>query len=177
MLSTPGFSDIVTLDMMPYGNAHGTGTAIQCQHGPTECKTNMVEDCAIRHLPDTYMSFVFCAESHARRLSPDAIITTCSNGTAAADITSCYGGGSGEEGVSLQTATAAKTKTTNHKYTPWLLINDEHSTAAESDLKKAICAAYTGSNPPAACAKSTESSSESVTMVSRCHLGESEFHV
>jgi interferon gamma-inducible protein 30 len=163
--------------MLPYGNAHGTGTAIECQHGATECKINMVEDCAIKHLADNYMPFVFCAESHATKLSPDDIISTCADASVATDISKCYGEGTGQEGASLQTATATKTKATNHKYTPWVMINDEHSTAAESDLKKAVCAAYKGPNPPAACAKSLASENGNTALLNKCYASENEIQV
>lgn len=154
---TPGFADIISLTMLPYGNAQGTGSKIQCQHGPEECKANMVEACGIKHLSDAkdYMPFVFCAEgSLSNGGTPDSVIGKCEKDqTVAAEIKKCYGEGTGKEGISLEDAAAAATQPLNHQYTPWVVLDGEHSVAAENNLEKAICHAYKGENPPAACAK------------------------
>jgi len=144
------------LDMLPYGNAQGTGSNVTCQHGPTECHFNMVEACAIKHLavPNDYMPFVFCAEAVDTAKTPADVIASCSpHPVVAASISTCYGNGVGAEGVALINAAAAATKPFNHQYTPWVEINGEHSTAAEDNLEKAVCTAYKGPNAPAACSK------------------------
>lgn len=40
--------DHVELMEVPYGNAQGTGSNVQCQHGPDECKGNRCV-AALRH--------------------------------------------------------------------------------------------------------------------------------
>lgn len=144
------------LEMLPYGNAQGTGSNITCQHGPTECHFNMVEACAIKHeaTPDAYMAFVFCAEAVDTVKTPAAVIESCSSTPAMAkSISTCYGKGAGAEGIALENTAAAKTAPLNHQYTPWVEINGEHSTLAEDNLAKALCQAYKGPNAPAACSK------------------------
>eukprot|EP00931_Biecheleriopsis_adriatica_P033705 TRINITY_DN19549_c0_g1_i2.p1 TRINITY_DN19549_c0_g1~~TRINITY_DN19549_c0_g1_i2.p1 ORF type:complete len:162 (-),score=33.73 TRINITY_DN19549_c0_g1_i2:209-694(-) len=139
--------------MLPYGNARTNGTQVACQHGPTECQINMVEACAIKHLPapEDYMSFIFCAEGAPE--NPKAVIGTCAKEGVKADIEKCYGEGHGEEGTSLIADAAKATAPLNHQYTPWIAIDDVHSQAAEQNLEKAICQAYKGSKSPPACAK------------------------
>jgi interferon gamma-inducible protein 30 len=143
--------------MLPYGNAQGTGSNIQCQHGPEECKANMVEACGIKHLTDSkdYMPYLFCAEgSLINGGTPAEVISKCvKDPTTAAAITKCYGEGKGKEGISLENAAEAATQPFNHQYTPWVVVDGKHSVAAENNLEKAICHAYKGENPPAACSK------------------------
>mmetsp|Transcript_107124 Transcript_107124/g.302930 ORF Transcript_107124/g.302930 Transcript_107124/m.302930 type:complete len:224 (-) Transcript_107124:276-947(-) len=152
---TEGFPQILNLTMLPYGNARGSGTDIVCQHGLKECQMNMVEACAIKHLPDPrdYMPFIFCSERAARKSTPAAIIAACATGSAAGAITACYGDGKGSEGIALESALAKQTALLQHKYTPWVVIDGVHSTQGEDHLLKAICKAYKGPSPPAACAK------------------------
>jgi interferon gamma-inducible protein 30 len=145
--------------MLPYGNAHTFGGKVRCQHGEKECELNMVEACGIKHLPDTqdYMDFIFCVEGDAKKSTPDAVIKSCAKDSAtAASITACYGEGSGAEGTAAIAAAAQQTAPLNHEYTPWLVINGKHSTKGEDNLKKAICAAYKGSERPAACSSNDE---------------------
>uniref|UniRef100_A0A7S0AG79 Gamma-interferon-inducible lysosomal thiol reductase n=1 Tax=Pyrodinium bahamense TaxID=73915 RepID=A0A7S0AG79_9DINO len=128
-----------------------------CQHGPTECEVNMLEACAIKHLLSAmeFLPFIFCAENAVqRKLPPAAVITHCSkNATVRSSIEYCYGGGQGAEGVALVSDAGDTTRSLKHKYTPWLLINGEHSAYGEEHLQKAVCKAYSGPNPPPACRK------------------------
>lgn len=145
--------------MLPYGNAKTSGSKVSCQHGPDECATNMAEACAIKHLPAAkdYMEFIFCAEAAARSAKAGAIIARCApSGAAAAAIAACYGDGAGAEGTALIAEAGKETAPWNHQYTPWLVIDGKHSTAGEQSLATAICAAYTGPRPPAACKRYAE---------------------
>lgn len=140
--------------MLPYGNARGTGSAVQCQHGVKECEVNMVEACGIKHLadPKDYAPFIFCVEKNAYPNTPDGLITKCAKDSATASaISTCYGEGRGSEGVAAISKIASETQPLGHQYTPWLVINGQHSKAGEANLKKAICDAYTGAAKPAAC--------------------------
>mmetsp|Transcript_46049 Transcript_46049/g.127942 ORF Transcript_46049/g.127942 Transcript_46049/m.127942 type:complete len:194 (-) Transcript_46049:151-732(-) len=153
---TEGFAEILDITLLPYGNAEGSGSKIECQHGPNECEVNMVEACAIKHLPsqEEHLPFIFCSEAAAQTKKAANIIESCSpNSTVASSITGCFGGGHGDEGVTLENAIAKATQPLHHKYTPWVVLEGRHSAMAEDNLEKAICRAYKGSNRPPACAK------------------------
>jgi len=116
----------------------------------------MVEACGIQHLngSEAYMPFIFCIEKSDSNGTPAALIAACApSNTSAQAINTCFGDGQGAEGSSLIATIAAKTKPLNHQYTPWVVINGEHSKMAEDNLEKAICTAYKGAEPPAACHK------------------------
>eukprot|EP00441_Pelagodinium_beii_P046029 CAMPEP_0197622216 /NCGR_PEP_ID=MMETSP1338-20131121/2585_1 /TAXON_ID=43686 ORGANISM="Pelagodinium beii, Strain RCC1491" /NCGR_SAMPLE_ID=MMETSP1338 /ASSEMBLY_ACC=CAM_ASM_000754 /LENGTH=110 /DNA_ID=CAMNT_0043191895 /DNA_START=243 /DNA_END=571 /DNA_ORIENTATION=- len=110
----------------------------------------MIEACAIKHLPDPkdYMDFVFCAEGSSA--GPEQLITKCATASAKSDIETCYGKGKGAEGKALIAKAGAATAKLNHEYTPWVDLDGKHSQAAEQNLEKAICDAYTGAAKPAA---------------------------
>eukprot|EP00927_Polykrikos_kofoidii_P086491 TRINITY_DN970_c0_g1_i7.p1 TRINITY_DN970_c0_g1~~TRINITY_DN970_c0_g1_i7.p1 ORF type:complete len:228 (-),score=18.70 TRINITY_DN970_c0_g1_i7:109-762(-) len=151
--NTDGFQSILEAEMLPYGNARGSGSSVQCQHGPAECNLNMAEACGIQHLPDPndFLNFVFCVEKSTSS-DPETLISSCATSSEAqASILDCY---KGQEGPQLISALAARTAQLNHQYTPWVVINGEHSTDAENDLMKAVCDAYTGPNPPGRCSAS-----------------------
>lgn len=114
----------------------------------------MVEACGIKHLPTAqeYMPFIFCVESGAKDGLPDALIRSCTDeNTTAKHISDCYGEGSGGEGAAAIAAAARQTKPLGHKYTPWVVIDGQHSTRGEDSLKQAICDAYKGPARPSAC--------------------------
>lgn len=120
----------------------------------------MVEACGIKHLSDAkdYMPFVFCVEgSLSNGATPDSAMDKCAKGAELAAIKKCYGEGKGKEGITLEDAAEAATQPFNHQYTPWVVLNGEHSVAAENNLEKAICHAYKGEDPPKACAKHARS--------------------
>jgi interferon gamma-inducible protein 30 len=153
--------------MLPYGNARMSGGKVQCQHGEKECEFNMVEACGIKHLPDPtdYMTFIFCVESAASGSTPDAVIQSCAKDPSTnVLISACYGEGSGAEGSAAIADAAKQTDPLKHQYTPWLVINGKHSAKGEDNLKQAICAAYTGSDKPAAC-----SSDDADHIVPKCY--------
>mmetsp|Transcript_76582 Transcript_76582/g.216568 ORF Transcript_76582/g.216568 Transcript_76582/m.216568 type:complete len:162 (-) Transcript_76582:152-637(-) len=140
--------------MLPYGNARDQGGQVACQHGPAECKLNMVEACGIKHLPTAkeYMPFIFCVESGAKDGTPDALIRSCTEGNSTAKLISdCYGEGSGGEGAAAIAAVGQQTAALGHQYTPWVVIDGQHSKSGESGLKQAICDAYKGAARPSAC--------------------------
>eukprot|EP00746_Dinoflagellata_sp_MGD_P006530 gnl/MRDRNA2_/MRDRNA2_112799_c0_seq1.p1 gnl/MRDRNA2_/MRDRNA2_112799_c0~~gnl/MRDRNA2_/MRDRNA2_112799_c0_seq1.p1 ORF type:complete len:189 (-),score=35.89 gnl/MRDRNA2_/MRDRNA2_112799_c0_seq1:188-754(-) len=145
----------MNFEMLPYGNARGT-TKVQCQHGPQECAFNMIEACGIKHLADpaAYFPFIFCVEKSDDSKSPSEVIEECIAETDKQEaISTCFGDGKGEEGVALIAVIAKKTQSLDHKYTPWVVVNGQHSEAAENNLEKSICEVYKGPNKPAACDK------------------------
>eukprot|EP00747_Dinoflagellata_sp_TGD_P040567 gnl/TRDRNA2_/TRDRNA2_140935_c0_seq4.p1 gnl/TRDRNA2_/TRDRNA2_140935_c0~~gnl/TRDRNA2_/TRDRNA2_140935_c0_seq4.p1 ORF type:complete len:271 (-),score=13.59 gnl/TRDRNA2_/TRDRNA2_140935_c0_seq4:43-774(-) len=143
--NTEGFPEILDIDMLPYGNAEGTGLKTICQHGSQECKTNMVHDCAIKHMT-TPIKFILCAQQYTKNMwPPELLIFACTQQRdtiiAMMQCSFKFDNKDVEE----------RTRALNHKYVPWVSLNGKHSPDAERDLRAAICSAYHGSKPPAAC--------------------------
>jgi len=153
---------IMTLDLVPYGNAREkqipNGWAFTCQHGPDECYVNVVETCAISQYPNIsqHFSFINCLET-VNSLSgtgfgddPISRIQPCAldNNIDYDNLINCANGTTGNN---LEHAMAQKTDklSPSHQYVPWITINGIHSTDAENDIISAVCAAYTGTKPPA----------------------------
>jgi len=148
--------EYMTVDLLPYGNANEyynakTGKWVfDCQHGPKECKGNLIETCAIflaKRDESKYFPFLHCLEA----TDPVDQAESCANQTGFdwARITECV---NGAEGNVYQHAIA--TETPQHRYVPWVIFNGVHNEQIEnkalSDLKGLVCDALP--NPkPAAC--------------------------
>lgn len=152
VLADKDLAPLVTFDLVPYGNAHTTDGKTTCQHGPTECLGNTIEACALDMMDySNALGFVVAFEQVLSE-NPDpeaatkAVFAKQSFGISEADLTACS---TGPQGAKL-TAKAAADTDANHKYTPWVDVNGEHNSAAEQNLKKAICAAL-GASAPASC--------------------------
>lgn len=139
----------MNVEMLPYGTD-------QKSPGPQEEAYDMIEACGMKHLvdPKVYMPLIFCVENQTDSTSPEAVIKAC---VAGADeqlaISTCFGNGKGKEGSSLVKAIKHKTWHLHRRHIPWVIIDGKHSSAAEKNLEKTICKAYTGPNTPAACNK------------------------
>eukprot|EP00747_Dinoflagellata_sp_TGD_P040565 gnl/TRDRNA2_/TRDRNA2_140935_c0_seq2.p1 gnl/TRDRNA2_/TRDRNA2_140935_c0~~gnl/TRDRNA2_/TRDRNA2_140935_c0_seq2.p1 ORF type:complete len:290 (-),score=17.57 gnl/TRDRNA2_/TRDRNA2_140935_c0_seq2:43-831(-) len=141
--NTEGFPEILDIDMLPYGNAEGTGLKTICQHGSQECKTNMVHDCAIKHMT-TPIKFILCAQQYTKNMwrpleeMLENIMAACAKWQEREKVTvmmqCCF--------QSDNKDVEQRTSALNHHYVPWVLLNGKHSLAAERYLRAAICSAY-----------------------------------
>jgi len=118
-----------------------------CQHGTEECKENLVEACVIAHHPDakTLIPFLECYEGGSSTHHGNLDKCAEKYGIDAGEITECT---KGDEGKAATVANAKATVAlgTAKLGTPWIIINGEAYQG--SNLKKAICNAYTGTPPP-----------------------------
>jgi len=157
--------DYLTVDLLPYGNAHEyynakTGKWVfDCQHGPKECKGNLIETCAIfiaKRDEKIYFPFIQCLEKG----DPIEQAQSCANqsGISWDRISECV---AGAEGNVYQHAIA--TETPQHNYVPWVIFNGIHNEKIEnkalSDLKGLVCDSLP-SPKPAPCLAETGGNSD-----------------
>ncbi|XP_047484295.1 GILT-like protein 1 isoform X1 [Penaeus chinensis] len=147
--------DILALDINFYGKAQDEpspgGYAFTCQHGPEECKGNMMLTCAKKYIPseDRYMAFVNCVMRERAGVwagymcAQEAGITyqgiaTCSNSF---------------EGQRLLHEVGEKQRRLSVlvSYVPLIFIDGLFSVdlldAAEANLGKLVCETYRGPKP------------------------------
>lgn len=154
--------DYLTVDLLPYGNAHEyynakTGKWVfDCQHGPRECKGNLIETCAIflsKRDEMKYFPFIHCLEQG----DPVEQAKSCANKTGLDwdRISECV---NGAEGNVYQHAIA--TETPQHRYVPWVIFNGIHNDQIEdralSNLKGLVCDALPNPKPGFCVAKPNE---------------------
>jgi len=145
--------DYLTVDLLPYGNANEyynakTGKWIfDCQHGPKECKGNLIETCAIflaKRDEMKYFPFIQCLEKG----DPVEQGMSCANQTGLDwdRISECV---NGAEGNVYQHAIASETP--QHRYVPWVIFNGIHNEKIEnralSDFKGLVCDALPNPKP------------------------------
>ena len=76
-MQTPGFTEMATVTLHPYGNARESAGSdgqwnFQCQHGAVECQYNLMEACALNYYKDTITTanvlpsfeFIKCVEAN-----------------------------------------------------------------------------------------------------------------
>jgi len=160
--------DIIDLEVVFWGNAQGSGSKIQCQHGPPECRVQMVYACSKNLYPgvDNYLPFVHCVdttlvkdfpkglpEGAVNMTTANNIITSCAK-TVGHDLTKLNACASGPDGIKYINEEAKKTP--GHTGVPFWTVNGGNVTyPPPEDLIKAVCAAYTGTKP-AACSKADD---------------------
>jgi len=118
-----------------------------CQHGTDECKGNLIEACVVSHYPDskTQVPFLECYEGSRGAHHENLAKCAEEHGIDADAINQCA---SGSEGEHVTVANAKKTVALGSAKlgTPWILINGKSWQG--SNLKRAICDAYSGASPP-----------------------------
>ena len=149
----PGVSDILEVELVPYGNAdykkEGEKITFTCQHGQAECKGNKLFACAFTLYPDndSQVKFLQCAENSDE---PQNSGEQCSTeaGLDWNKINQCL---TSDEGDNYVYNMALKTDALQpaHEYVPWVLVNGDHSyeEQAEEDLLKLACDLYKGTKP------------------------------
>jgi interferon gamma-inducible protein 30 len=170
--NTPGFSDMATVTLHPYGNAHESQNSngewvFSCQHGPVECTYNTLEACALDKIPDAF-PFIKCIEDNARSSAYDDVAKSCATKTNVSnvdDILTCYKGAAGN---ALQHKIAMTTEALNppHKYVPWMVVDGQHTddiqNALGDNMVQYVCKNYKGANKAAACSQDFELSTKDI---------------
>mmetsp|Transcript_2906 Transcript_2906/g.6943 ORF Transcript_2906/g.6943 Transcript_2906/m.6943 type:complete len:175 (-) Transcript_2906:617-1141(-) len=155
-MNAKGMADHIDYDEVPYGNAQGTGSNVQCQHGPDECKGNRYECCAIQEYPNAtqWYPFIYCMENYGDSMLQH--VQDCANEASLSydKIQNCYSGPDGDKCV-----TNAADKTNNlqppHQYTPWVTVNGRHLAGAQH-LISVVCSEIKSATKPDICSQSTD---------------------
>jgi len=141
------------LGLYAYGNAEthhskNGSVSFECQHGPDECKVNMMITCFQGQTKDTkeILDFVHCVEHSG---DPTNAGKQCASGSSVAwdKVNTCM---HSSEGVELELA-VAKATPADHQWVPWPVLNGKYCNNCLDDLLSNVCDAYTGKNKPAAC--------------------------
>lgn len=141
-----GVIDIMNVTLVPFGNARYVGGKLQCQHGPEECTANSYEQCAIDAYPDfaTHYPFYLCMEKAGSKMVSEAAKCAKSASLDFALISECVNDPT--KSAALQEKFSALTPS-DHKYTPWVLVNGTISPSNGDKLLEEVCTAYTGDLP------------------------------
>ena len=171
--AAPGFLKMADVTLVPFGNAEetpsadGDGYDFTCQHGPSECRYNAVEACALSKIKCPYMAFLYinCIENYDESREPDQnyglVVGACAALTgvskaAAADIEECS---TSSEGNDLIHANAVKTAALDppHTYVPWIVAGGTHDDDVQDSISESllqyVCEKYHGPDKSPACAQ------------------------
>nr|XP_046246888.1 gamma-interferon-inducible lysosomal thiol reductase-like [Scatophagus argus] len=148
--------DIMTITLVPYGNAKELSSAnfpFACQHGEPECRGNMIEACIISLTGHSALQIIYCMESAADVLkAAQTCLQLYAPSVPWASVDSCLKGRLGHQ---LMHANAAMTRALNpaHTHVPWVTFNGEYTEENEdkamSSLFQLVCQLYKGVKPPA----------------------------
>ncbi|XP_047478942.1 gamma-interferon-inducible lysosomal thiol reductase-like [Penaeus chinensis] len=149
-------TDIMAVNITAYGFASdqpsGDGYVFECQHGPGECKGNMIVVCAKKYLDhETYVDFTLClmsgfyppieGEKCAERVEVEwQPIDNCSQSV---------------EGEQLLHEAGLEQGLLDPRpdWMPWIILNDvftqENQHDAQEDLIDLVCRSYQGEKPEA----------------------------
>lgn len=150
----------IILKFIPYGNAEVSGSpdkwTFTCQHGPEECRGNMIQTCATEVLNNTMdsLKFVVCAFNTVRQ---EKIITECiRDKELQVKIRTCADGSMGKN-LEREMALLTDALDPPQDFIPWITINKKGSSEinnkANNALLDLICSSYEGEKP-SSCPKS-----------------------
>ena len=147
----------MNVTLVPFGNARFHGDKLSCQHGPEECTANSYEQCAIDAYPKfaDHYPFYLCMEKAGERMVKQAEKCATEANLDYDKILSCVN--DPVKSVALQHKFAALTPS-DHKYTPWVVVDGEISPSNGDKLLEEVCAAYTGEAPAGCPGKKEEKS-------------------
>merc|ERR1719163_1768847 len=149
--TTPELRAQVELRLFPYGNAAVSKSGkVECQHGPVECRGNVVEACGMQHLgwsDNRFMPYIECLEQELdNNIAPDDALKQCAylihDKAFVASMQTCVAGSEGADLVKKMAAATPK-----HTYVPWVQVNGAHSEDAENDLVGLVCKQMSGAKP------------------------------
>jgi len=148
-MKSQGLMDITDIHFVPYGNAReNPDQTFTCQHGPSECKGNMVEACAINSYPDQakHWPFIVCLENG----NPPSDGQRCASQTGLDwnAINGCYNNKTLSYQIMHVWAQETKNLSPPHQYTPWITLNGKPLYQDIDNIKQKICATFTGAKPP-----------------------------
>ena len=153
-------SSIMDIELVPYGKASYTQSngsiSFRCQHGPRECRGNMIQACAIKILQGNQsqtVPFVKCMESQRM---PEMAGAKCARqlNMEYAEIQSCSDGPMGQQAL-LEMGRKTEALQPAMYFVPWININDRHTdqdqNAALANLLQLVCESYSGNVRPESC--------------------------
>jgi hypothetical protein len=126
-------------------NDNGDGT-FKSLHGDTEVAGDIVQLCAMKYAPDTYMDMIICQNKDSAGIAGNW--QSCATGMDIAKIKACS---EGDEGKTLLKASIAKANAVQASGSPTIYIGGASYSGgrAATDFLRAICDRYT--TKPAAC--------------------------
>jgi len=147
-MKAQGVPAILNLTLVPFGNAReNPDKSFSCQHGPPECKGNMVEACGQYVYPttDKWFPYVFCLESG----TPQNDGQKCAQqlGYDWGQINACINDKDVSYKIMHANAVATGKLQPPHTYVPWVVLNGKPLYQQFDNILQKICAAYTGPKP------------------------------
>ncbi len=107
-------------------------------HGQPEVEGNIVQLCAAKYNPDTYMDMIVCMNENARSIPGNWKGCAEKNGLDVANIETCY---TGQEGIDLHSENIKLAQQVNARGSPTIYVNDVlyQGGRSSTDFKKALC--------------------------------------
>ncbi|KAM8839674.1 3',5'-cyclic-AMP phosphodiesterase 4C isoform 2-T2 [Synchiropus picturatus] len=141
--------EILTVNLIPYGNAKekfvGGSYQFTCQHGPGECRGNVIEACLL-NMTDQAFEIINCMETSLNvvNAAPSCLALYSAN-LKWETVLNCANGAQGNMLVHQNALRTRAVKPPN-TYVPWILINGVHTETLETDaltsLFTVVCNAY-----------------------------------
>jgi interferon gamma-inducible protein 30 len=128
--------ELASVNFYTHGKAtETTDGTYQCQHGPNECKGNLIHTCAKAKLDkETFHEFLICIFNDIKYTNDNFTesLHYCVPGSKADEIESCS---KSTEGNRLQHEVADKTPDDFH--VPWVIVNDQpHNQRVEDEIRE-----------------------------------------
>lgn len=136
------FPETLSVKYIPFGKAHSNlYGGFDCQHGPDECKGNIVQSCALARLVPgkSQDDFVYCSMLYPRQYER----CVAQSGLSWTDVQACSESPEGDE-LQRSSEILTKTNTDGPTFVPSVTVNNDpfdkrHSSEAYADLEAFLC--------------------------------------
>jgi hypothetical protein len=117
-------------------------------HGQPETDGNIVQLCAIKYNPESYMDMIVCQNKDARSIPGNWEKCAKDNGLDVESIRTCY---EGDEGKELLSESVKRAQDRQASGSPTIYLNDVPYSGgrSEADFMRAICNEFSGERPQA----------------------------
>lgn len=149
-------------------NDNGDGT-FRSLHGQPEVEGDIVQLCAAKYNPDTYMDMIVCQNKNARAIPGNWEQCASDNGLDTEKIKACF---EGEEGKELFRTSIKASEAVSARGSPTIYLagNPYAGGRSESDFLRAVCNAFEGTRPDA-CSSIPEPTKVNAIVISDTRCG------
>lgn len=183
LVEADGVLDIVDLKLYAWGNARRHKGKVYFQHGKQEGYANAIMNCAMsmHSRPKKYVPILRCLVDEWKPIQAPNMDDVHDSGKKCArklghSWDSLHACAKGAGGKALQDK-AEDADPSDQNYTPWVLVDGDHSRAGEADIVDAICTQYLNNggrkkNLPSGCPAQGDSGKVSAAEIARIEKDE-----
>ncbi|XP_075223920.1 gamma-interferon-inducible lysosomal thiol reductase-like [Lycorma delicatula] len=132
------FGSALDIQFIPFGKAHSNSDgSFVCQHGPNECRGNLIDSCVLSKLPKGGAQVKYVADRMEQPSSSDDEVQKHAEeaGVSWSDVISCTNAVVGRN-LQLEAERETKTRTPGPKFVPTVIFNNVYNQQLQTEIQR-----------------------------------------